>query len=186
MSLFKAMSYKYGIPGPGWLHCTRELKDRPIHSYITSEMKRKKHKGYITAIGLRADEMDRVDPEYKSKNFWYPLMDFNIRKKDVLDFWAKQKFDLEIPEHLGNCTWCWKKSAPKLKKVASESPELFRPAMELEPLRNHGSGDEPRSLFRGHLMPSDILKDVGQLDGVDPENYEGSCAEHCEPFCSTN
>ncbi len=81
MSLFKAMSYKFGIPGPGWFHCTRELKERPIHSFITQEFKKKKMKGYKTAIGIRADEIDRMDPKADEKALSTPWFRLVSQKK---------------------------------------------------------------------------------------------------------
>ena len=33
-------------------------------------------------------------------NLIYPLIDWDIEKEDVLDWWETQNFDLEIPEHL--------------------------------------------------------------------------------------
>ena len=55
---FEAMIAKHGIPGPGFIHCTRELKERPITAYARSI-------GwgagtYDTAIGIRIDEIDRM------------------------------------------------------------------------------------------------------------------------------
>lgn len=181
MSLFKAMSYKFGIPGPGWLHCTRELKERPIHSFIVQEYQKKKMKGYKTAIGIRADEIDRCDPNMNEKGFIYPLCDDGVTKKIVIDYWSSMPFDLEIPDYLGNCTFCWKKSNRKLKLIAQEHPEYFKPATELEQLANYGSGNEPRKMFRGRLSASDILTDVHQIDEIE-DVIEESCGEHCEPF----
>ena len=181
MSLFKAISYKYGIPGPGWFHCTRELKEQPIHSFIRLEYKKKKMKGYKTAIGIRADEIDRCSPNMDERGFIYPLCDAGITKQDVLNFWEAQPFDLEIPDYLGNCTWCWKKSNRKLKLVADKHPEYFIPAKELEPLAKCGAGSEPRKMFRGHLSATDIINDIKQIS-FSEDTIEGSCAESCEPF----
>lgn len=183
MRLFKDMAYKYGLPGPGWLHCTRELKEQPIHSYIRSEYKKKKMKGYKTAIGIRADEIDRMDAKMDEKGFIYPLITEGVTKQMVLDFWSEMPFDLTIPDYLGNCTFCWKKSNRKLKLVASEHPEYFKGAVELEPLANYGSGNEHRKMFRGHRSASDILSDLSVIDSMD-DVIEGSCGERCEPFGS--
>lgn len=181
MSLFKAISFKYGIPGPGWLHCTRELKERPIHSFITSEFKKRKMKDYKTAIGIRADEIDRCDPNMEEKGFIYPLVNAGVTKREVLNYWSNMQFDLEIPDYLGNCTFCWKKSNRKLRLVAKEHPEFFKPAVELEALANYGSGNEPRKMFRGHLSASEILEDLNKFNDAD-DVIEGSCGERCEPF----
>lgn len=179
ISLFKAMALKYGLPGPGWLHCTRELKERPIHSYMSSFIKKKKYKGYRTAIGIRADEIDRIPANYAQRNLMYPLADLGMTKQDVDKYWASKNYDLGLPDYLGNCVWCWKKSAKKLRTVAGEHRQLFAGAVELEKFANHGSGDRTRKMFRGHLSASEILSGV---DVQEPESYENSCAESCEPF----
>lgn len=180
ITLFKQMAQKYGLPNPSWLHCTRELKEAPIHSYIKTALGTKKYQNYKTAIGIRADEIDRIPSDYENRNLYYPLAENRITKHDINRFWANQSFDLEIPGYLGNCVWCWKKSAAKIKKIAIENRDLFIPAVELEKYADFGSGNETRKMFRGNLTATDILNDVNKL--VDPENYENSCAESCEPF----
>ena len=60
------------------------------------------------AIGIRADESHRKSKVAEENNFIYPLIDWDIDKEDVLSWWEDQDFDLEIPEHMGNCVWCWK------------------------------------------------------------------------------
>lgn len=116
---FEGVIKKYGIPNKGYPHCTRELKLAPITSYARSVL----GKSYKTAIGIRADESDRVRAD---KTFFYPLMRAGIRKRDVVVFWQSQEFDLEVPEHMGNCTWCWKKSDRKLMTLMVDNPDVFK------------------------------------------------------------
>lgn len=47
---------KYGLPSRLYRHCTRELKERPIHRYANDTL----GQGYLTAIGIRADEKHRL------------------------------------------------------------------------------------------------------------------------------
>jgi hypothetical protein len=121
---FEAVIAKYGIPFSKSPHCTRDLKEYPIRSYIRSLGL--KNGDYDMAIGIRSDEKDRVNfAGMETKGIIYPLIGWDIKKKDVLEWWAKQEFDLKIPEHLGNCTWCWKKSFKKLATVYRENPKFF-------------------------------------------------------------
>lgn len=103
---FEAMIKKYGIPNVSRPRCTETLKIFPINSY-----KREiGWKGVQQAIGIRADEPKRyAKPKPK---MIYPLVDFfPVTKQDVIDWWAKQSFDLQLKEHEGNCSWCYKKKA---------------------------------------------------------------------------
>jgi hypothetical protein len=45
-----------------------------------------------------------------------------IVKEDVLSFWRAQPFDLELPEYLGNCTYCFLKDEPDLSTIMREYP----------------------------------------------------------------
>lgn len=173
ISLFKAMAFKYGLPGPGWGHCTRELKERPLHAY----MKHLKIEKYKTAIGIRADEVDRMRHNERY-DFIYPLIPAGITKPMVLDYWKKMPFDLEIPEHLGNCTACWKKSNRKLALVAKETPQFIREMMPLDSMGKYGAGNIERKMFRGRRTVADILA----LNLPDEDVIEDSCAESCEAF----
>jgi 3'-phosphoadenosine 5'-phosphosulfate sulfotransferase (PAPS reductase)/FAD synthetase len=187
---FEDMIKEYGLPGPGFLHCTRELKDRPIASYLRSLGWQPRARSI--AIGIRGDEIDRIAPTNFQKGFVYPLSDWGVTKTDVLDFWAKQPFTLDLPEHYGNCTWCWKKSPRKLMTLAKTDPSVFDFPARMESLyRSAGAGDQERFFFRGRKLTGDILRDAKTLsfdafvDGQFPDwnvdlDVGGSCGESCE------
>jgi hypothetical protein len=128
--VFESMIDKYGIPNSSYPHCTRELKLSPIYSYIKSIGWAKSD--YKTAIGIRSDEIDRVNPKHKELGLWYPLADMQITKSHVKDFWSKKQFRLMLKEHQGNCSWCWKKSDRKHFTLISESPELYDFPLRME------------------------------------------------------
>jgi hypothetical protein len=50
----------------------------------------------------------------------------------VLDFWAKQSFNLNIPEFLGNCDMCFLKSRAKLKRIIKTEPDRVKWWIEQE------------------------------------------------------
>ena len=120
---FEDVIKKYGIPWSKASHCTRELKEYPIRSYLRELGL--SNGDYKMAIGIRADEFDRMSARADEYGLIYPLVKWHISKQDILDWWEDQEFDLEIPEHFGNCVWCWKKSDKKLMTVMVEQTRRF-------------------------------------------------------------
>lgn len=185
---FEDVIRKYGIPFTKSPHCTREMKRYPIMSYIKSlGLKRG---DYHMAIGIRADEADRMSPKADYDGIIYPLVKDNVKKIDVLKWWAIQPFDLEIPEHMGNCVWCWKKSFKKLVTVMNEMPEAFDFPRKME--RDYAQcGAVANKLqkdlrfFRGWRSVDDIeqMLKSGHEIFKDPwfEKANG-CSESCEVF----
>lgn len=89
---------------------------------------------YISFIGLRKDEMQRVarvrqrnledaeSEEHTGEYIYMPLSSMGIEKKDVDAFWAKQEWGLQLPADTGlsNCVYCFLKGAGGLQKVHAE------------------------------------------------------------------
>jgi hypothetical protein len=199
MSVFVDMVEKYGIPNAAYLHCNRELKLNPIKSW-------KRGLNLIKckyALGIRVDEIDRMSADAKKRNIIYPLIAWRpTYKAEIIDWWSRQPFDLEIKEHYGNCVTCWKKSARKLLTVAKYSPEHFDAFDYMEQnLSECGAGDEPRQfnagkkfnqekisvrelVYKAHSEPFNEFIDYKpeyQLDLIGYDQSEG-CEESCEPF----
>ena len=196
---FEAAIRKYGIPNSVNPHCTARLKTDVMRSYLKSiGWVRGKKINYTTAIGIRADEMDRVS-ESKGKECWiYPLVDAGVRKENIVAWWRKQPFDLMIPgEHYGNCLWCWKKSDRKLATLAIEDPSVFTfPRLMEARYGNHmadcaaGDGHGNRMFFRKYKVTSDF-KAIASTQGFVPftDKYASfdeeldvgsACGESCE------
>jgi formate-dependent nitrite reductase cytochrome c552 subunit len=119
---------------------------------------------YSTAVGIRYDELDRFNPNHDKLGIIYPLLDWKIEKEDILTYWKMMPFDLNIPEHEGNCVWCWKKSKRKLMTLAMTKPEVFEfpRAMEVAYARvghgfDRGTETEDRTFFRGRCTVEDIF-----------------------------
>ena len=185
---FESVIAKYGIPFTKSPHCTREMKRYPIMSYIKSlGLKRG---DYHMAIGIRADEVDRISPSADHDGIIYPLIKMGVKKIDVLKWWARQDFDLEIPEHMGNCTWCWKKSFKKLVTVMDEMPSAFDfpERMEREYADRGAVANKLQKdlrFFRGWKSVSDIrnMKDGGHEKFTDPWwEMSNGCSDSCEVF----
>lgn len=191
-SLFESVVKRYGITNQGFPSCTRELKTQPIHAFC------KDYFGgvdYETAIGIRADEIDRVNPNFDKRRLWYPLAWNGISKEIINEFWRDQPFTLEIPGYLGNCVWCWKKAFSKHMKIIKEIPEAYDVPKRLEAkYKINDIPSQPKRymqrqvFFRKHLSASDLFDEyhnnhLAQLSLFDLDtNYENSCAESCEIY----
>lgn len=157
-TVFEEMIAKYGIPGPGFPHCTRELKLNPIRSYARSIGW--EAGTYDTAIGIRIDECDRMDANAKKNRIIYPLVsEWPTRKIDVNEFWVRQPFRLNLKGYQGNCKWCWKKSLRKHLTIMKETPEAFDFPESMEakyPKAGANPNDEVKRFFRKRRTVADI------------------------------
>lgn len=188
---FESVIAKYGIPNAAYRGiCTRELKLRPITSYLRSI-------GwsagtYLSAIGIRADEFDRMSAHAGKDGIVYPLVNANVTKADVLSWWSRQEFDLRVPEHYGNCVWCWKKSLRKHLTLAKENPEVFDFPARMEAKYPHaGAGVGRRVFFRENRSAMDLLAlsrepfepfREGAIQYSLPIDASNGCAESCEIY----
>lgn len=165
---FESIIQAYGIPNPDWLHCTRELKTRPMTKYLRSIGW--ESGSYDTAIGIRADEIDRIDPKATGKRFLYPLVtDVEMTKPRVNRYWSEQSFRLQLKGYEGNCATCWKKSIRKLLTIMQESPERFDFNERMEKLYGHihPPGHDDRVFFRQHMSTQD-LREMAAKGGFAP------------------
>jgi 3'-phosphoadenosine 5'-phosphosulfate sulfotransferase (PAPS reductase)/FAD synthetase len=199
---FEEMIKKYGIPNQAFPHCTRELKTQPITSYVKKELGWHE---YYTAIGIREDEFDRIDPKFELKKYIYPLVDMNPSDKQKVNyFWSNQDYRLKLKGYEGNCKVCWKKSLRKLMTIAKESPDRFKNFNDWEiKYQNYtpssrSSKKTPYRFFRNNLSVSDIFKLSEKPfkyanDDTQDTRYQSSlfeyeldlsngCEETCEPF----
>lgn len=105
---FRDVCYKYGLPYLGGAFCTRTMKLEPFTRYCNDKYGKN---NYQTWLGIRADEPRRLKPTEGYK-YLADISDFD--KRDIINWWRNQPFDLDIPEHLGNCVFCIKKSISKI------------------------------------------------------------------------
>lgn len=200
---FEAYIAKYGIPNMTNPSCTARLKTDVMESYLTSiGWVRGKCINYATAIGIRADELDRISARRKEQRWIYPLADDGWTKQMVVDYMRQFDWDLKIPEHLGNCVWCWKKNHRKLLTLAQDHPEVFDFPKKMEDKYGTFKADSAagkdgvRRFFRKHLTTDDILKEAkeGNFKRFDDPNFDYSkdwnvdydlqtgCSESCEIY----
>lgn len=200
---FERMIQKYGIPGPGRAHCTRELKANAIRSYLLSIG----WTDYTIAIGIRPDEPRRVDEEEMRRanlgmnvKFVYPMVDFWYHdKQDVNEWWAEQPFNLLLDEHEGNCGWCWQKSDPKLFLLAKQRPQEFVFPARMDALYprvgaefEKDPGAPNRVFFRRRRSTEALLAEAAAVATAPIEvlrrfikqdaDAESGCSEACHPY----
>lgn len=188
---FEEYVKKHGLPGPTHPQCTSRLKEEVMDSYRHRQLGLKRGE-YQTAIGIRADEADRMSAKAKVRGFIYPLVTAGYNKAMVNAECESWPFDLAIPgDHYGNCVWCWKKSMRKLMTLAIEAPESFDFPAHLErtyATRGAKDGSE-RRMFRGNKTTADIFAEAARgfrpysevlplFDGI--LDVGGGCGDSCE------
>ena len=125
----KLINKKNGLlPSLFTRHCTIELKIKVINRF----MRNQGYKEWYSALGLRFDEPRRVsDSKNNSQKHVNiaPLYEAKITNEDVLEFWRKSNFDLQLPSIdgktvAGNCDLCFLKGTKTLLNIIRERPDL--------------------------------------------------------------
>ncbi|SRR3972149_628960 len=191
---FEEVIKKYTIPSIKFPHCTRELKQVPIKHYARSIGWKKRD--YETAIGIRVDEIDRVNEKFAEEKLFYPLVSIMpMTKQKINFFWNQMPFRLELKGYQGNCKWCWKKSLRKHLTIAVENPEYFDFPKRME--EKYGNTEKKLRFFRKNMMAQEIIdlsKEPFEKAMDDATKYEqfdingndldisNGCSESCEVF----
>lgn len=197
---FEEYIKKYGIPNYQNQTCTRELKERPITSYARSIGW--KTKDYQTALGIRADEIDRISINKEKNRLLYPLIEMQRTTKPIINkFWDNMPFRLEVKSYEGNCKTCWKKSFRKLATLSIEKPEYFDFCKDMElkyydhvPTRDRSKLILPLRFFRGNKTVDNIFAIAEEpkfkkaedgrfiFEAQTELDFEAGCIGSCEPF----
>jgi hypothetical protein len=161
---FEAAIKKYGIPNSGNKQCTKVLKRYPLERYARSIGWAPR--SYDIAIGIRADEIDRMSTA-TDRSLVYPLVKAGISKAQIIDWWSRQPFRLQLKSYQGNCKWCWKKSWRKHYTLIAEDPAIYDFPKRMEALyakvgpefrrEPPPPPDYKRSFFRGDLSTEGLF-----------------------------
>jgi len=117
------------LPNPSMRFCTSELKINVMKRFMQSNG----HKEWFNVVGLRYDEPRRVaNIRNQTNNKWTslaPMSDAKHDIKDVVNFWKKQNFDLNLTgvngkTPAGNCDLCFLKGMDTTISILKERPEL--------------------------------------------------------------
>ncbi len=194
---------KHGIPNVVNPHCSGRLKQEVVYHYARKHLGWKANSWY-TAIGFRADEIDRISENAKKNKVIYPLIQLGFTERAVDEYMEKEDFNLVLPgKHWGNCITCWKKSFRKLCTIAKEDEKQFdffnRMEKKYGDVKNKDGYDE-KVFFRKKKSTEDVLemakepfklyKDrAGRYELFPPSedlsewefwDKESSCSETCE------
>lgn len=185
---FEEMISVLGIPSKNAPFCSDQLKRKAIESYMRSIG----ISDYTKAIGIRCDEVDRMNPKFKEAKIIYPMISMNPSVKlTVSTWWSQQGFDLDIDPDLGNCDGCNKKDAKRLVRIAKNTPHVFDWWQRMTDNYGHLNPrntdlSPPFNFYRCNLSPKDIFKlaEISELQldlFAQSERLDG-CSESCEAF----
>lgn len=189
---FKEMCSVLGIPSTNAPFCSDQLKRKVIESYLKSEGW--KANSFYKAIGIRSDEVDRVNQYYRRKKILYVLVSENPKTKLEIEVWfSSNTFNLEIHPDDGNCDNCWKKNLLDLCRNARRRPESFDWWQEVtdefgqKAMRPAQEGMEPPfNFFRGNLSANDIVRisqyDDEKIKKIAKAHKLDGCGESCEAY----
>jgi len=151
---FEAMLNKYPLPNNIASNCTRELKLRPIDSYLRDNYK---DFNIIKVVGIRADEAHRKSVNAETENVIYPLCDeIKTDSRFIRNWWDKQSFDLELKDYQGNCDLCFKKSLKKRLTIIKENPEIAKWWLQTE--QTYSTEDIPRFDLRTNKSIKELVE----------------------------
>jgi hypothetical protein len=114
-------------------------------------------------------------------------------KRDILDWWGDQSFDLGIDEWLGNCVFCPKKSNLKLAAAQRDEPALYAQWLNMlysDSVRlDHNTGHWSK-MYRGKQSLESLIATFDGSTGAEIKRRirggkmldTNSCSESCEVF----
>lgn len=192
---YRQMVMKYGTPtvASGW--CTSRMKEETHDKYCNEKYGKE---NYETWLGIRIDEPKRLGGIGNNKNIRYMAEITDAEKEDVLSFWSKMPFDLDIPEWLGNCVFCFKKSNLKLAAAQRDEPGLYIEWLEMIERAPDRNKKENRSSMHMYRQQRTLPNVIATFDGSTGDeiksrirgakmNDANSCSESCEVFvCEAN
>jgi 3'-phosphoadenosine 5'-phosphosulfate sulfotransferase (PAPS reductase)/FAD synthetase len=115
------------LPNPVTRYCTSALKINTMDAFMRAQ-------GYArwnNAVGLRWDEMHRVFKQLArnetGNNRYTAVMPMakqatKVTRPMVLDWWARQPFNLQLRGYEGNCDLCFLKGEKSLKRLIRDNP----------------------------------------------------------------
>lgn len=179
--------------------CNRDMKLVPLKKFADSIFGLD---NYSIAVGLRADEMDRVKESYLTNNTFYPLINNGITSKDRNRFWKDQPIQITIPAYKGNCDLCFKKSNRKLMTIIREEPKLIdwwyemtekysKIPIEGKPSYNAYAENGGMNFFRNNLSIEELIEMAKRTFSKATDEYiyendlfdmEEECGSGCTVF----
>lgn len=188
---FEEMLSVLGIPSTNAPFCSDQLKRKAINAYLKSIGWRMFYK----AIGIRSDELDRINPNYKKLRIIYPIAFINPKtKQQINNIFSRNELgvQLNVDVDLGNCNFCWKKDLPRLCRIAKKN--RFIPMWWQRMIDKYGQTNPrptklkpPFNFFRGNLSADDIVKlsqenEIKLIEQMASQERLNGCGESCEAY----
>ncbi len=121
--LLNWMSVLPNVVGRG---CSMQLKIRTAMRFLFASGL----KEYRSNIGIRSDESIRSVQILANCDSYehpcFPLIEAKVDEKEVLNFWRRNDFDLQLRSYQGNCDLCFLKKKWKRALMAKENPESLK------------------------------------------------------------
>lgn len=168
------------LPNPVTRFCTGDLKIKILDRWAKDNLGKEFTK-HNQLIGLRYDEPRRVANIKKNKRknpALTPMYDSKHTLIDVMNFWKNQTFDLEIPQHQGNCQGCFLKSRYRLDLVAKETPEALNWWIEQEQ-KMLGLSDSKQHTFRKDRPSYLKILEESKMQGRLFPDFDDTVSCHC-------
>ena len=144
--------------------CTLELKVNTIARYLRLEHDLLK-KDVIRILGIRYDEPNRWSKAiYEECDVQYPMVYAKVDKRQVLDYWENNHFDLQLDNTSiqGNCDLCFLKGESKLKEQIKNNPNLTHWWIQQEWNISRTNQVREKAAFLRHMSYYDLYESVIQ------------------------
>ena len=172
------------LPSPPRRWCTSELKIEPMRKWMLAQG----YQQWSNVVGIRADEPRRVakirgEEEARSLKLinarwkdqeWdvlLPLADAGVTEADVLTFWERNAFNLNLSANMGNCDLCFLKKLAYKQNIVRDHPELATWWIEQEQRIGHQFRNDHPSYDAMRKQP-DLFK-----DGIEQDLIECFCTD---------
>lgn len=156
------------IPNVSRRLCSAELKVGTVKRWLWREH-RISDKRHRRILGIRYDEPRRwgkaMNEECQTR---YPMALAEVTKADVLAYWEKSNFTLQLPTNglMGNCDLCFLKTPRKIIQILREQPDMADWWIRMEGLRNQFSRQQATSFLEKYTYTEmrEIARGQPELD----------------------
>lgn len=158
--------------------CTQLLKVQAMTDYAASIGL--PEGSYAEAVGIRYDEMLRYFKlkernEKYGRNVQAPLVHSRVTKRDVLEFWARQPFDLGLKSSEGNCDLCFLKGRKTLTHLISRNPASAKWWADMEEM----TGGPFSNRYSYATLARDATSQPRMMLDDDDDEFDAECGLWC-------
>jgi 3'-phosphoadenosine 5'-phosphosulfate sulfotransferase (PAPS reductase)/FAD synthetase len=175
------------LPNVATRFCTSDLKINTLDAFMRAQG----FDRWSNAVGLRADEMHRVFKQVernkaaRRSTAIMPLAVAGITKQDVMAFWARQPFNLQLRGYEGNCDLCFLKGERILRRLVRDNPGMAGWWKEQEGQRAGATRDPAMANFSRRYTYAGLEAEVGASALLDldlmseDEEFDAECGLTC-------